>query len=807
MEQVVIEFVGDTSKLTQGLSNELNQAKSEEEKSFQKVNKEAAAYAATMQRIEKAAIATGKAQGKSAHEIDKTIAKFKELSKVISQGALEQVAEEAEQVVKEFSEMSSEIVETTEKSKSMKTELRALKAELSLLEEQGKENSAEFQEMAVRAAQLEDQIGDTEARIRALASDTAVFDGLIGAVQGLAGGFAVVQGAAALFGDESEEVQQALLKVNSAMAILQGLQSIQVTLQKQSAASLLLTTTYQKAYNLVVDQTTGKLRLMNAAFALTGIGAVILLIGVLIANFDELRSALGFTTDSTEALNDSLEQQDKFIKNLNESFSQQEKLLRALGASELELAQFKLQSAKAIGLAELAKLQTLEQSTKKQEEEVNKQIQTSTNLLGNLGILGGLASAVYDKLYGVNDNGERLRQSREQLDEQKKNLTNAVNDLIVAEAEIDNIQIKAAEDRVKRLREIDRKRFEGFKEIASIDKIDVDVDAIVASASLSIEQKAAILRALGVSPEEIEKAFRKGYEMVLAGTGDMTPVKIPVEYKPDMTQVQDAAVQAGELFASTLFNIVEQNNRRRTEAEIEDINNKRDAEIDRIQRTAEQEGISSEVLAARKQMIADEAARKQAEIRKKEFNANKQAAIAEAAIRFGLAQMQIAANISPSIQVGPVSVPNPAYISAQIGAVSTLAASIAQIASQQPPAFAKGTKGSKVTPPGFKLVGEEGPELIYDGGGKKVITAPDTAKILSAYNIPALPDLSGAMALQDAAIGYAMPVIDYDRMAKAFSKEIEKRPTANITLDKNGITTVFVKGGRKIVSLNNRFDI
>jgi predicted nucleic acid-binding Zn-ribbon protein len=50
------------------------------------------------------------------------------------------------------------------------------------------------------------------------------------------------------------------------------------------------------------------------------------------------------------------------------------------------------------------------------------------------------------------------------------------------------------------------------------------------------------------------------------------------------------------------------------------------------------------------------------------------------------------------------------------------------------PAFKTGTKGSTVTPPGWKLVGEEGPELINTPGGEKVITAPDTASILSKYN-------------------------------------------------------------------------
>lgn len=785
-DELVIELVLDTSKL-EGVTTQIKAAGTEQEKQFQKANSAAKEYDATMQRISKSVDATGKAQGKSASEIAKMHANFKSLSQTISQGALEQVAQEAELVANEFKGVAKEFVDTTNKSKSMKTELRALKAELSLLEDQGQENSLQFQEMAVRAAQLEDQIGDTNARIRALASDTAVFDGLIGAVQGLAGGFAVVQGAAALFGDESEEVQQALLKVNSAMAILQGLQSIQATLQKQSAASLLLTTTYQKAYNLVVDQTTGKLRLMNAAFALTGIGALILLIGALIANFDELRSALGFTTDSTEALNDSLEQQDKFIKNLNESFSQQEKLLKALGASELELAEFKLKSARAIAFAELAKLQTLEESTNKQQEQVNRQIQTSTNLLNSLGILGGLASSAYDKLYGVSDNGERLKKTREQLDEQRKNLESAVNDIIVAEAEIDNVQTKAAEDRVKRLREIDKKRFEGFEAIKTIDKIDVDVDAIVASSSLSMEQKAAILRALGVSPEEIEKAFRKGYEMVLAGTGDMTPVKIPVEVKADFTAFRMAAEAAIEATSMVIDSFYQNQSEKRQQ----DLSQT----LSTIAQKRQEELANEELTASQRKAIEDKYRRLEAAEKTKAWKAEQKAKGEQALINGLLAFTQSLAQqgypaglISGGIALG----------------LAGLQAGL--IFSKPVPAFEKGTKGNQVTPPGFKLVGEKGPELLYDGGGKKVITAPDTAKILSAYNIPALPDLSSAMALKDAAIGYAMPVIDYKMLGEEVGKSIAKHPKVVLNIDKNGMQIHHIKGNRRIQILNKDYN-
>ena len=61
------------------------------------------------------------------------------------------------------------------------------------------------------------------------------------------------------------------------------------------------------------------------------------------------------------------------------------------------------------------------------------------------------------------------------------------------------------------------------------------------------------------------------------------------------------------------------------------------------------------------------------------------------------------------------------------------AAEIATIAAQPIPQFAKGTKNA---PAGFKWVGEEGPELIYDGGGYPIITHEESMKILEKYHIP-----------------------------------------------------------------------
>lgn len=128
---------------------------------------------------------------------------------------------------------------TQKQAQSSKQQLKAMKEEMIQLALAGKQDTDQFKKLSAEAGHLEDTIGDVGKTIKHVGSDTHVFDGLISAATGIAGAFSVAQGAAGLFGSENEELQQALLKVNSAMAILQGLQGIQNTLQKDSAASLL----------------------------------------------------------------------------------------------------------------------------------------------------------------------------------------------------------------------------------------------------------------------------------------------------------------------------------------------------------------------------------------------------------------------------------------------------------------------------------------------------------------------------------------------------------------------------------------
>jgi len=90
----------------------------------------------------------------------------------------------------------------------------------------GDTTSDSFKEIQQEAIRMRKTIIDVDASVDAFADKGARLNSFIGIVSGIAGAFAVAQGAAALFGSENEEVQKSLLKVQAVLAILNGLQEI-----------------------------------------------------------------------------------------------------------------------------------------------------------------------------------------------------------------------------------------------------------------------------------------------------------------------------------------------------------------------------------------------------------------------------------------------------------------------------------------------------------------------------------------------------------------------------------------------------
>jgi hypothetical protein len=208
-------------------------------------------------------------------------------------------------------------------------EIRNNQQAILLLSQVYGEDSAVVSELTKKTAQLADTVGDMKATIKAQASDTHVFDGLIGAAQGLVGVYSVAQGAAALFGDENKELQETFVKLQAVMSVLQGLQAIQNALQKESAARQLINiglvrianvqTSLQTAlesknivvrYGAIIAQ-----KALNVAMSAAG-GPILAIIGIIALMVISLKSFASQTANAAKSLEKLSAEFDRDLKGL-----------------------------------------------------------------------------------------------------------------------------------------------------------------------------------------------------------------------------------------------------------------------------------------------------------------------------------------------------------------------------------------------------------------------------------------------------------------------------------------------------------
>ena len=137
-------------------------------------------------------------------------------------------------------DISNKFNKIVNSSAPMKRQLRDLTKLMAEMNLDGLSDTALFSEMAQRAGELRDAMADANQAINAFADDNMK---LQAAAQGLtlvASGASIATGAMGLLGDENEKVEQMILKVQSAMSILNGVQSIANVLNKDSALMLRL---------------------------------------------------------------------------------------------------------------------------------------------------------------------------------------------------------------------------------------------------------------------------------------------------------------------------------------------------------------------------------------------------------------------------------------------------------------------------------------------------------------------------------------------------------------------------------------
>ena len=114
-------------------------------------------------------------------------------------------------------------IESAEAAKSVKEVRESLKAIRDQMLAVG-DDSKEFHQLAAAAAELKDRVNDANEAMAAMHPDG--FQSVTNFASKAAGAIQGVTGAMALFGGESEAVQQTMMKLQAAMALTQGLEAV-----------------------------------------------------------------------------------------------------------------------------------------------------------------------------------------------------------------------------------------------------------------------------------------------------------------------------------------------------------------------------------------------------------------------------------------------------------------------------------------------------------------------------------------------------------------------------------------------------
>jgi hypothetical protein len=149
------------------------------------------------------------------------------------------------------------------------------------------------------AAVLRDRIDEVSQATRRLADDGANVRAALQLGTGVVQGYQGVLGVTTLLGVENENLIETLTKLQAAQGVVNSLSAIQQALAKESVlvlkAQALGTSALsaaQGAYAAIVGTSTGALKLFRLALIGTGIGAIVVLLGSLIANFESVKNVV-----------------------------------------------------------------------------------------------------------------------------------------------------------------------------------------------------------------------------------------------------------------------------------------------------------------------------------------------------------------------------------------------------------------------------------------------------------------------------------------------------------------------------------
>jgi hypothetical protein len=376
--------------------------------------------------------------------------------------------------------ISTDTTSAQESVKSFKTQLREANGELIAMSEKFGSASTEAVAAAKKVAGLKDAIGDAKALAETFNPDKK-FVALGGAIQGAVSGFSALQGAQGLFGSESKELEKTLLKVQSAMALQQGISGVFNAIDS-----------FKLLGNQIKGNVIGAFNGLKSAIGATGIGLLAVAVGLLVANFDKVKVVI-------EKLLGPLASIGKFFKGIFDNITD---FIGVTSDASRELAKMREEADNSLKLNNKYLAQhgdQLDKYTKAKIEAKNRYLE-----------------AVKDETNSEKDriefakklNREIAAADKERADDAAKLQAEAAEKASKKQKEIDDARLAREKETQDKLKQVQEAGYKAIEEALDMLRKD-NRDGELAAAKQDFDRRIAAAEAAGLSVLRIREAYQQ----------------------------------------------------------------------------------------------------------------------------------------------------------------------------------------------------------------------------------------------------------------------------------------------------------
>jgi hypothetical protein len=216
-----------------------------------------------------------------------------------------------------------------------------------------------FKDLKSQLIGVNKEIKNTELSMEALDNEQVASElgSVAGAVGDMTSAFVLLGGSGGALEETAQNIEKALgismafkgaiEGIASGRKLLNNIVKQSNALQQANNMITVLATGVMKLFGGSVDTTSKSFKNLRGAIIGTGIGALVVAVGLLIANFDKLKEAINGVS---KAQKDALDDQQKAVDLADERFnsiSEQENILKLQGKSEREILNMKINSVSA----------------------------------------------------------------------------------------------------------------------------------------------------------------------------------------------------------------------------------------------------------------------------------------------------------------------------------------------------------------------------------------------------------------------------------------------------------------------------